>query len=158
MNDSTVFVRGPFESLSSRRSASLPGRIGVITEGAIERLVRCFYVKVRGNAELGPVFDAIVAPEGWEPHMAVMRDFWSSVVLGTGRYKGNPLAVHSRIPTLRPDMFETWLRLFSETADEIFDRELAALLRDKAGRIAQSLQSGLFYRPELVAPAAAERT
>ena len=151
MNDSTYFVRGSFESFSSRASATLPGRIGVITEEAIERLVRCFYVKVRGDAELGPIFDSIIAPDAWEAHMALMRDFWSSIVLGTARYKGNPLSVHARIPSLRPDMFETWLRLFRETADEIFDRELAALFCEKAGRIAQSFQSGLFYRPELAA-------
>ncbi len=156
MDDSTIFVRGPFENLSSRTSASLPGRIGVITEEAIERLVRCFYVKVRGDAELAPMFEAVIAPDNWEPHMALMHDFWSSIVLGTARYKGNPLAAHARIPDLRPDMFETWLRLFRETAYEIFDHEVAALVCEKAGRIAQSFQVGLFYRPELDAAAAAQ--
>ncbi len=157
MDESTFVVRGPFECLSSRTPATSSGRIGVITDEAIERLVRCFYVKVRGDAELAPMFEAVIAPDHWEPHMALMRDFWSSIVLGTARYKGNPLAAHARIPNLRPEMFETWLRLFRETADEIFDREIAALICEKAGRIAQSFQLGLFYRPELDAEAAAER-
>jgi hemoglobin len=106
---------------------------------------------------LDPIFDAIIAPDAWEPHMALMRDFWSSIVLGTARYKGNPLAAHARIPDLRPDMFETWLRLFRETAYEIFDHEVAALFCEMAGRIAESFQVGLFSRPELDAAAAAQR-
>ncbi len=50
-----------------------------ITEAMIERLVRGFYVKVRSDAVLAPVFDSKI--KDWEPHLAQMCAFWSSVAL-----------------------------------------------------------------------------
>src|SRR6185312_8235838 len=66
-----------------------------LTEKAIGELVDQFYVKVRADAELGPVFDRAISD--WGPHLATMRNFWSSVMLTSGRYKGNPVAVHRRV-------------------------------------------------------------
>jgi hemoglobin len=66
-----------------RVSAEIAQRTG-ITEAMIERLVNTFYAKVRADAVLAPVFDARI--HDWEPHLAQMCAFWSSVVLMTGRY------------------------------------------------------------------------
>jgi hemoglobin len=77
-----------------------------------------------------------------------MRDFWSSVMLTSGRYKGNPVAVHLRIDGMEPRLFDRWLELFSETCGELFDEDLAETLRAKALRIAESLKLALFYRPD----------
>ena len=38
-----------------------------ITEAMIERLVRGFYVRVRADAVLAPVFEARI--RNWEPHL-----------------------------------------------------------------------------------------
>jgi len=70
-------------------------------------------------------------------------------MLTTGRYKGNPLAVHVRVQGLEAGMFARWLALFRATAEELFPAELAASFREKSERIAESLQLGLFYRPGL---------
>lgn len=124
-------------------------RFAEVTEEAIRLLVDRFYRKVRSDPDLGPVFERAIAAEAWEPHLATMRDFWASVMLTAGRYKGNPLAAHARVQGIRPELFQRWLELFTETADELFEAEVAAIFRMKAGRIAQSLSIGLFYRPEL---------
>lgn len=50
-----------------------------------------------------------------------MHDFWSSVMLASGRYKGNPVAVHQRIDGLKIGLFDRWLDLFGQTCDEMFD-------------------------------------
>jgi Truncated hemoglobins len=50
-----------------------------IDEAMIERLVREFYVRVRDDAVLGPVFAAKI--DDWEPHLQKMFAFWSSVAL-----------------------------------------------------------------------------
>ena len=76
-----------------------------------------------------------------------MYDFWSSVMLTTGRYKGNPLAVHLRVEALEESMFTRWLALFRATAEELLPQELAASFRLKSERIAESLKLGLFFRP-----------
>ena len=118
-----------------------------ITEPAISALVRRFYGKARRDPVIGPVFeDAVV---DWNEHLAKLCDFWSSVMLTTGRYKGNPMAAHVRQP-IQPEFFERWLGLWHETAGEVFAPEAAAQFDVKAQRIAESLKLALFYRPEAI--------
>jgi hemoglobin len=115
-----------------------------ITEPAIMALVDRFYAKVRRDPLIGPVFNDAV--DDWDEHLRKLYDFWSSVMLTTGRYKGNPMAAHLKLP-IQPHFFERWLALWQETAGEVFAPEPAAAFRNKAGRIAESLKLGLFYRP-----------
>ena len=116
------------------------------TEDEIGRLVDAFYGKVRADAELGPVFDRAISD--WGPHLETMRKFWSSVMLTSGRYKGNPVAVHHRVHGIELKLFDRWLALFDETCREMFDDNLTAAFNEKAQRIAESLKLALFYRPD----------
>ena len=118
-----------------------------LTETSIVRLVDAFYAKVRRDPLLGPVFDRAIGADSWPAHLDKMYGFWSSVMLTTGRYKGNPLAVHAMVPDIDEAMFERWLACFGETVGELFTEDLADILRLKARQIAQSLRLGLFYRP-----------
>ena len=118
-----------------------------LSEDAIRQLVDCFYTKVRADPELGPIFERAI-PGDWGPHLATMHDFWSSVMLTSGRYKGNPVAVHLRLTGVEPLLFERWLALFDETCRELLDDEVADAFRTKAVRIAESLKLALFYRPD----------
>ncbi len=130
-----------------------PAKLTEVTEPAIRLLVDRFYAKVRDDAELGPIFDRAVAD--WNTHLATMVDFWSSIMLTSGRYHGNPVAAHRRIEGITPALFEHWLELFAETCGELFDEAVAASFMDKARRIATSLQIALFYRPEQDRPRSA---
>jgi len=118
-----------------------------ISEEGIVALVDAFYAKVRQDAVLGPVFERAIAADAWPAHLAKMYDFWSSVMLTTGRYKGNPLAVHVKVEGLEKELFPRWLALFRATAEGLFPAEIAASFRLKSERIAESLQLGLFFRP-----------
>jgi hemoglobin len=118
-----------------------------ITEDAIARLVDSFYAKIRADTELGPIFMRAI-PGDWGPHLATMRNFWSSVMLTSGRYKGNPVAVHQRVEGMELRLFDRWLSLFEQTCDELFDAPVAVEFRIKAHRIAESLKLALFYRPD----------
>ena len=62
-------------------------------EQQIKELVDSFYSRVRKDELLGPVFAEAIG-EGWDAHLVTMSDFWSSVLLASGRYKGNPMLVH----------------------------------------------------------------
>jgi hemoglobin len=115
-----------------------------IGEADIALLVDRFYAKVRRDPVIGPLFEEAV--EDWDAHLATLRSFWSSVMLTSGRYKGNPLAIHMRQP-IRPEFFDRWLALFSETAEEVVGGDRAVLFRIKANRIAASLKLALFFRP-----------
>jgi hemoglobin len=118
-----------------------------ITEESIQRLVDAFYVKVRADAALGPIF-ARAIPGDWEPHLQRMYAFWSSVMLTSGRYKGDPVVKHLVISGMTPELFTRWLTLFDATCRELFDEAVRAAFRVKAERIAESLQLALFYKPD----------
>ena len=127
------------------------------TETQIEDLVATFYARIRKHPTLGPIFARVIGDD-WTPHLKVMCDFWSSVMLTTGRYKGRPIPAHVRInqqqaeatqpPMIQPGHFAEWLTLFEATAKELFAPDLAASFVDKARRIAESLKLGFaFHSP-----------
>jgi hemoglobin len=124
-----------------------PSEKGRPSEDEIGHLVDCFYAKVRADPELGPIFERAIVGD-WGPHLATMRDFWSSVMLTSGRYKGNPVAVHLQLEGMEPQLFGRWLALFDDTCRELLDDEVADAFRVKAVRIAESLKLALFYRPD----------
>lgn len=116
-----------------------------MTEQQLSDLVHAFYGKVREDAELGPVFNHAISD--WPHHLGKMVDFWSSVMLTTGRYKGNPMMMHLKHkPRIVPPMFDRWLELWGETAREVLDERGAAQVAATANRIAESLQLGMFFK------------
>lgn len=126
---------------------SSTAKLNHVSEDGIRQLVDAFYAKVRIDPELAPIF-ARAIPGDWQPHLTKMYAFWSSVMLTTGRYKGNPVAKHLAIPGIQPHLFERWLGLFNETCGELFDDPVRAEFHIKAVRIAESSKLALFYRPD----------
>ena len=114
-----------------------------ITHVQIERLVRDFYVRIRADERLGPIFEAKLHGQ-WEPHLLRMIDFWSSMMLTTGAYSGRPLQKHLALKMVRPDDFDIWLRLFNESALSIGGAEFAAAFMAKANRVAASFKMAMF--------------
>lgn len=121
-------------------------RFPTVTEPAIAVLIDAFYAKVRVHPALGPIFNTTIAEDEWPEHLATMRRFWSSVMLTSGAYSGNPVAVHRAVTGITRPLFTDWLALFTETAAELFEPAVAAAFADKAQRIATSLQLALFHR------------
>ena len=123
-----------------------------ITETSIARLVEAFYARVRRDPVLGPVFDAAITEAAWPAHLERMNAFWSSLMLTTGRYKGDPLAVHQRVGGMAPELFGRWLDLFESTAATLFVPGLAEQFVIKARRVAESLRVALFWKPGVAWP------
>lgn len=117
-------------------AADVIARTG-LTEEVLAHLVHRFYARVRQDAVLGPIFAARITD--WPPHLERMCAFWSSVVLMSGRYHGAPVPAHRGLP-VDGGHFARWLTLFGTTAREVCSPAGAALVEEKAGRIAQSLQ------------------
>ena len=122
-----------------RITAEIVAKTG-ITEAMIERLVRAFYLRVRSDEVLGPIFEARI-PD-WEPHLQRMFAFWSSVALMSGRYHGTPMAKHMPLP-VDADHFDRWLALFEATAREVCAPKAATHFIELARRIAASLELGI---------------
>ena len=111
-----------------------------IDEAMIEKLVHAFYARVRQDPLLAPVFDAKIAD--WNSHLERMCAFWSSVALLSGRYHGQPMDKHARLP-VDSGHFDRWLALFEETARDICPPAAAKHFIDRAHRVAQSLELGI---------------
>ena len=119
-----------------------PGAAVGVTEAMIHELVHAFYAKVRIDPALGPIFNRVIG-DGWDEHLAKLCDFWSSVLLMTGRFKGAPMPAHIRLAEIRPTHFARWLHLFRQTAEQLCPPEAAALFVAKSEMLGQSLQLGI---------------
>lgn len=113
-----------------------------IDPGFIDRLVEQFYVKVRGDAVLAPIFAAKI--DDWPPHLARMKQFWGVILRGEGRFSGSPMTLHATIPEIGPFHFKRWLTLFETTLRELEGEPAAtALVMQRARTIADSLLTGI---------------
>lgn len=105
-----------------------------LLETDIALIIDRFYQRVRADSQLGPVFGVV---NDWDTHLRTLCDFWSSLMLTSGRYKGNPLAMHiAHADKITPEMFTRWLNLWRETTNEIVAPSIAAEMQAKAERIA----------------------
>ena len=126
-----------------------------LDEAMIAAVVDHFYDRVRSDPLLGPVFNGAIAD--WDDHLQKLAGFWSSVMLRSGRYKGNPVAAHLRQQAvITPTMFDRWLALWSETTLELLPDEAARAMQARAVVIAESLKLALFFRLPSGAVAAAK--
>ena len=130
-------------------TAALMAETG-LDEDILRILVHRFYDRVRADAVLGPVFADRIAD--WTPHLVRMVDFWSSVALMTGRYHGAPMPAHAALPVTWAH-FDRWLDLFRATAEEVCPHAGAALVIDRAARIARSLHMAVAHTARDAGPA-----
>lgn len=111
-----------------------------IDDAMIERLVRGFYGHIQQDEVLGPIFDERI--QKWEPHLRRMCEFWSSVILMSGRYHGHPMIKHLPLP-VDATHFDRWLMIFETTAQELCPENAANHFIKLAHRIATSLELGI---------------
>jgi hemoglobin len=133
---------------NSKHRSDASSKFEHVTEHSIERLVDEFYRRVRLDPTLAPIFARAIASDEWGPHLSTMQKFWSSVMLTSGRYKGNPVAKHLQLDGMNPLLFDHWLSLFAQTCRELFIDDVTNEFFIKAERIAESLKLALFYRPD----------
>jgi hemoglobin len=104
----------------------------------IELLVNTFYDKIKKDDTIGYFFTEI-ANVDWPTHLPKMYDFWESILLSSGEFKGNPMAKHMQLnlkSKLKPAHFEHWLQLWQLTVDELFIGEKAEETKTRAKHIA----------------------
>ena len=72
-----------------------------------------------------------------------MCNFWESVIFYTATYSGNPIQLHKQLNNKVPltaQHFKQWLRLFTETVDELFEGVKAELAKQRAASISTMIQ------------------
>ncbi|MEJ5022925.1 group III truncated hemoglobin [Ochrobactrum vermis] len=120
-----------------------------LDEAMIEDVIHAFYGRIRDDDLVGPIFHRVIAADQWPRHLASMCDFWSGMLLHTGRYEGSPLPAHLAIPELEEAHFRRWLSLFKQTADHRCPPDVAALFMDRALRVAHSFRLAIAFDRKL---------
>jgi len=117
-----------------------------LDDAMIRAVVDAFYVRARRDGVIGPVFNRVIPEAEWPAHLAKIADFWSAMLLGTGRYTGRPMPRHMAIPELGDAHFMRWLRLFRETVEELCPPDIAALFVERSERIGNSFRMNIALR------------
>ncbi len=147
--------RAHVEAIRLRKQAEAAA-IGIDAE-LVGRVVEQFYTRVRADELLGPIFAEKITD--WPVHLGRMKQFWRSVLLGTGEFSGNPMVRHQGIPGLEERHFAHWLDLFYQTLrDECGQAEGVAEYGARARMIAESLLIGIEMRRDGLTPHAPKRS
>lgn len=142
----------PDPSAAARRAlfAQSVTRATGIDEAMIEQLIRAFYADVRADPLLSPIFAAVI--DDWAPHLAQMFAFWSSVMLMSGLYHGQPMQKHFPLP-IGGVHFDRWLGLFERAARRECPPAAADAFIQRAHAIGESLELGIaVQRGQLLGP------
>ena len=121
-----------------------PSPAALCTEQEIRALVHDFYADVRRDDVLGPIFNSRI--HDWDAHLAKLVDFWSSILLRTGRFNGAPMPMHAAMPGLSAELFQRWLAAFYASNARQPNQAMATQANAMAERIAQSLWMGYQMR------------
>lgn len=116
---------------------------GPLSRERLSALVHAFYGDVRADPLLGPVFEQALA-ERWEPHLARMVEFWSTVALGSKSFTGNVFSKHMALDGVTPAHFTHWVQLWKNHTERLFEPEVAQDLQTTAHGIARNLFLGYF--------------
>lgn len=115
----------------------------------VKLLVDEFYIKVRADNLLGPIFNEIITD--WDQHLDHLTTFWeTSLFIGKKlehKYVGNPLIAHEKVDdmldnTISEMHFGVWLNLWYATLDQFFEGEIA----DNAKRRARKMGTFMYLK------------
>lgn len=102
------------------------------------KLLTHFYKKLLADKSISYLFTD-VAKIDLSHHLDILVDFWDSVIFQHDTYRKNAmqphLVLHQQSP-LQKHHFETWLKYFNESVDELFEGEKAFLAKERALSIA----------------------
>ncbi len=121
----------------------------------VSLLVHTFYGKVRKDALLGPIFNGII--NDWETHLELLTDFWETNLFFKRKYFGNPMHAHIEVDkkvggTINELHFGTWINLWHQTIDELFEGETAEVAKNRARNMGTFIHLNIFNARKPDAP------
>lgn len=119
-------------------------KFDTITEDNLQVFTKAFYDAVQEDDLLGPVFHARIGTtdEDWAPHMERVNQFWSSLLLNKGTFKGKMVPIHNQIPNLETEHFKRWMEIFMATVNTYYATSPSLDLMIKAQTVMRTLHRG----------------
>ena len=106
------------------------------------KLLTLFYNRLLSDRSISYLFTDIAKIE-LSHHLDILVNFWDSVLFQNDVYRKNAmqphLILHQQSP-LQKHHFETWLKYFNDSVDELFEGEKAFLAKERALSIATVMQ------------------
>ncbi len=106
------------------------------------KLVQRFYVKLLNDPTIAYIFTE-VAKIDLDAHLPVLVDFWDMVLFQSDTYRKNAMQPHMHLHQQSPFLkhhFDTWLKYFKSTVNELFEGDKAFLIKERATSIATMMQ------------------
>jgi len=120
----------------------MPDKKDIGSRSDLLLLMQEFYKKLLADNSIDYLFTDI-ANVNLDHHFPVLVDFWDSILFQSGTYQKNAMqphmVLHQKSP-LSKHHFETWLRYFKETVDELFEGNNAFIIKERATSIATVMQ------------------
>ncbi len=101
-----------------------------------------FYEELLKDESISYLFTD-VAKVDMVQHLPVIVDFWEMVLFDAPTYKKNAIQPHlvlNQKSKFEKQHFDTWLRYFNKTVDELFEGKVAFVAKQKAKSIATIMQ------------------
>lgn len=107
----------------------------------IRLLVHTFYERVKNDDLLSAVINERTIPN-WSDHLALISEFWQTILLDKSQYEGKPAEKHLDLP-ITSHHFDRWITLFHLTLDDLYEGKLAEEAKFHAHRMAEVFRSKL---------------
>ena len=122
-------------------------KYNTITRENIHEMVVKFYTKTLDeDNEVSKVFkDKLgdtLETEHWVEHIEILTNFWAMIALQDEQYQGNPMRAHFDLPLDR-DMFGTWLMMFFQVVDSLYEPAQGQIFKARAENIAMNFMRNL---------------
>jgi len=107
----------------------------------IEKLMTAFYDKAFADDLIGHYFTD-VTHLNLEKHLPVIVNFWETILLKSNNYHNNAMEAHRHIHSLSPfkaEHFQRWVKIFTETVDELFRGDIAENAKLKATSVGSAM-------------------
>lgn len=110
-------------------------------------LVSSFYEKVRKDEVLAPFFNDAI--KDWDEHLEKLTTFWESSLFLKTKYLGDPLKAHIKVDqdnnhSIDEHHFGTWLNLWIQTIDALFEGDYAENAKRRARKMATFIHLKIF--------------
>ena len=122
-------------------------KYNTITRENINEMVVKFYTKILNeDNDVAKVFvsklGSNLQDELWKEHIEILTNFWAMIGLQDTTYNGNPMRAHFDLP-LNKDMFGSWLMMFFEIIDSMYEPAQGIVFKSRAENIAMNFMRNL---------------
>ena len=109
-------------------------------EADVELLIKTFYGRALKDDLLAPHFEGI----DFEHHLPRMYAFWNFILLGKEGITGNVFHQHKSM-NIGGEEFDTWVRIFGYTVDELFEGPIADKAKNQANLLGFTFNQKMKY-------------